>query len=197
MAHKSKDFVTTQIYALLSVFVVALGIAVNYVLRPDLFSLSVPYSLLGATQTTAYVFFGSLIIAGLLFLYESHYIQNRVQRYGCYSIALGFVIVAAIPIEQGDLTDFIHGIGTLLALLGLLVNLSVGVISRSKYVDAPKRAYYAVLFGVGLSSALISILSGDLIGVLELQGYAEYSGLAVFAGWVLVDFGDKFIKRTS
>jgi hypothetical protein len=195
VAHKSKNLASTQIYGLLSILVLGIGIAINYAFRPDLFDMATPYSLLGATDTTEYIFSASLIIAGLLFLYESHYIQNRLQRFGCYVVTLGFIIIAAVPINNGFTTDLIHGVGTGIALFGLLANLSIGIISRSPYLTPGKRLYYAVLFGVGLSSAIISILSSRHLGILDLQGYAEYSGLLVFAGWAIIDFGDKITKR--
>ena len=197
MAHHAKINISTQIYGLISVIILVLGIIINFIIRPDLFSMSIPYSLYGATPETKLIFSASLILTGLFFLYESHFIANRFQRFGCYAVTLGFVIVAAVPIRISPQTDIVHGIGAALVLFGLFVNLLIGIVSRSKVLTSPKRLYYAALLGVGVSSVILAILTRDMFGLeLDLLGYAEYSGFVVFAGWTLVDFGDKFESHT-
>jgi hypothetical protein len=192
VAHLSRTHVSTQAYGLLSAVAVVAGIVINYATRPDLFGSSLAYSLYGTMPETKYIFSSSLIIAGFLLLYESHYIGSRWRRRSCYLIALGFTIIALVPINNGYKTDMVHGIGTFFALVGLLISLGVGIRLRRTYVPRSKQIVYGLLFLIALSSAAISILSGGRFGVLELQGFAEYSGLAVYTAWVLLDFGDVF-----
>lgn len=195
MAHKSLTPVSTQLYGLLSVLVLIIGIFINLFIRPDLFSAAIPYSLFGTLPDTKLIFSGTLLISGLLFWYESHFLANKWQRWGSYSVVLGFSIVAFFPINQNYTLDLIHGFGTFLALMGLLVNLVIGIFARRAYIGAAKRLVYAFLFAFGVSAAVISVLSGNRLNILGLQGFAEYSGLTVFAGWVLLDFGDKLTKN--
>jgi hypothetical protein len=193
MAHKSSRLVPTQIYGLLSVLVLAVGIIVNYSIRPDLFGASIAYSTLGIQPVTAYIFSGTLLAAAFFFLYESHYIRNRLQRYACYSISLGFSIVAIVPINQGETTDLIHGIGTTIALVGLFLSLFLGVSNRWNWLRMTKRVVYVIMIVLAILATVITILSSNRLGVLNLLGFAELSGLTVFAGWIMLDFVDNTV----
>lgn len=197
MAHRSTAPLSTQLYGLLSVLVLVTGVTASLLLKPHLFSASIPYSLYGTLDQTKYLFSGSLILAGLLFLYETHFVGNTWQRRAGYLVPIGFTIVALLPINQSMAMDLLHGLGVLLALIGLLISMAIGAYSRFPYLGVAKRFTYTVLFGVALAAAVLSILSNGRVGIVSLQGYAEYSGLAVYAAWIILDFGDNLMLKTT
>ncbi len=196
MSHKASPLTTTNIYGLFGILSLFLGIFINYILRPDLLSPSIAYSVMGTQPKTKYIFTISLIVSAMLFLKESHYMYNKWQRIGTYLIAAGFIVVALIPISQGTVQDLIHGAGATAAMIGLIISIVSGMSYHWQYLNLSKRVLYLILLGIALSSAVTFILSTGTFHIWALSGYAELSGLTVFAAWVLIDYGDKFTPKS-
>ena len=171
-----------------------LGATIGYIIRPDLFDISIPLSELGTDVRTAPFFAGSMFFAAYSLWRWRTYLKNTLKNsrpvIPLVSLTiLGLYLIALMPVTWEVWPHRFHNAGVILAGLSMSATVLMDSILSKNRKNKNEEIWKIIKlfsFTLIISGGIVVILSLEGVGKLNLILLGEFMMFAGYSIWILL-----------
>lgn len=183
-----------RFWGLFGLIAMEVALVICFLLRPELRDVSTAFSDFGTDIQTAPFFITGMIAAAYGLWRWRNYLTKSFKKPGLITllitlIIIGLYMIVFVPISITDRLDFIHYLGfTIVGVCMALTVLSDILLRRTKKVGNYRRWQFVRFGSLGMIvvGMIITFLSTDFMGALQLSLIGEALLLNGFGVWVIV-----------